>query len=81
MTASPLLEAAFLKDPTSRLLVPVFAYAMLTASMFCVGMPYLFRDAINWATAKSTRWTLLSAAGLLYGLATLSCALAFWRAY
>ena len=58
MVASPLLEAAFLKDPDSRLLVPVFAYALLTASMFWVGMPYLFRDAVTWATAKPQRGTV-----------------------
>lgn len=81
MAAAPLLGAAFLKDPQSRLLVPVFAYAMLTASMFCVGMPYLFRDAVTWATADQKRWTLLSAAGLGYGVATLVCAFAFWRGF
>ena len=79
MVASPLLEAAFLKDPTSRLLVPAYAYAMLTASMFFVGMPYLFRDAVTWATASSQRWTAISLAGLAYGVVTLICALAFWR--
>jgi hypothetical protein len=79
MVASPLLEAAFLKDPASRLVVPIFAYALLTASMFCVGMPYLFRNAVTWATATSQRWTALSLAGLAYGVVTLVCALAFWR--
>jgi hypothetical protein len=81
MVASPLLESAFLKDPSSRLLVPIYAYALLTASMFWVGMPYLFRDAVNWATANSKRWTLLSLAGLGYGVATLICAFAFWQTY
>jgi hypothetical protein len=81
MAASPLLESAFLKDPSSRLLVPLYAYAMLTASLFWVGMPYLFRDAVTWATADQKRWTMLSFAGLGYGVATLVCALAFWRAY
>lgn len=81
LAASPLLESAFLKDPASRLLVPIYAYAMLTASMFFVGMPYLFRDAVDWACAKSSRWNLLAAAGLVYGIATLACAFAFWRAY
>lgn len=79
MAAWPLLEGAFLKDPQSRLLVPIFAYTMLTASLFCVGMPYLFRDAVTWVTANQKRWTLFSAAGLLYGFAVLICALAFWR--
>jgi hypothetical protein len=79
MAASPLLEAAFLKDPASRLLVPIYAYAMLTASMFWVGMPYLFRDAVEWATADGRRWKLLAGAGLAYGLAVIGCALVFWR--
>ena len=81
MVASPLLESAFLKAPASRLLVPFYAYALLTASMFCVGMPYLFRDLVNWVTADSKRWTMLSLLGLGYGVATLICALAYWRAY
>jgi len=81
MVASPLLEAAFLKDPSSRLLVPIYAYALLTVSLFWVGMPYLFRDAVTWATADQKRWTMLALAGLGYGVATLVCALAFWRAY
>jgi hypothetical protein len=81
MAAAPLLGAAFLKDPSSRLLVPIFAYSMLTASLFWVGMPYLFRDAVTWVTADQKRWTLYSFAGLGYGIATLVCALAFWRGY
>lgn len=81
MAAAPLLGAAFLKDPSSRLLVPVYAYAMLTASLFCVGMPYLFRDAVTWVTADQKRWTLFSLAGLVYGVVTFVCAFAFWRAY
>jgi hypothetical protein len=81
MAAAPLLEAAFLKDPGSRLLVPIYAYALLTVSMFFVGMPYLFRDGVTWVTADARRWNLLSLAGLGYGVATLVCALAFWRNY
>ncbi len=81
MAAAPLLEAAFLEDPESRLLIPIFAYALLTKSLFWVGMPYLFRDAVTWATATSGRWKALSFGGLAYGVVTLICALAFWRGY
>lgn len=81
MVAAPLLESAFLKDPASRLLIPIYAYALLTASMFFVGMPYLFRDAVTWVTAEPKRWFAASAAGLAYGVATLVCALLFWRGY
>ncbi|RYD22463.1 MAG: hypothetical protein EOP88_08000 [Verrucomicrobiaceae bacterium] len=81
MVAAPLLYSAFLKDPQSRLLVPIYAYAMLTASLFFVGMPYLFRDAVTWVTADQKRWKLCSIAGLAYGIAVLACALTFWRGY
>lgn len=81
MVAAPLLGAAFQKDPQSRLLVPLYAYALLTASMFWVGMPYLFRDAVNWVTAESKRWNACCVAGLAYGVVTVICALAFWRGY
>ncbi len=79
--AAPLLEAAFLKDPVTRLLVPIYAYALLTASMFFVGMPYLFRDAVSWVTADSKRWFAASLGGLAYGVAIFVCALLFWRGY
>lgn len=81
MIAAPLLDAAFLKDPASRLLVPIFAYALLTKSLFWVGMPYLFRDAVTWASATDGRWKIVSVCGLIYGIVTLICAFAFWRGY
>ncbi len=81
MLAAPLLGAAFLKDPGSRLLVSSCAYIILTASLFFVGMPYLFRDAVTWVTADSKRWTLSCLAGIAYGIATAVCAIAFWRGY
>lgn len=81
MAAAPLLESAFLKDPGTRLLIPIFTYAMLTASMYMVGMPYLFRDAVTWVSSSRTRWNAAAFAGLAYGVATLICAFLFWRGY
>ena len=81
MVAAPLLEAAFLKDPQSRLLVPIFAYVLIISSLYWVGMPYLFRDTVSWATASRSRWQMLCAGGLAYGIAVLACAVLFWRGY
>lgn len=81
MVAAPLLEAAFLKDPASRLLVPLFAYALIIASLYWVGMPYLFRDAVGWVTATPGRWRAASLAGLAYGVAVLACAFLFWKGH
>ena len=81
MVAAPLLEAAFLEDPASRLLIPIYCYALIIASLYWVGMPYLFRDAVNWVSANQTRWKALCLGGLGYGLAIIACAFAFWRGY
>ncbi len=81
MVAAPLLGAAFLKEPSSRLLVPIYAYAMITASLFWVGKPYLFRDVVTWITAEPRRWKLSALGGIVYGAATLLCALTYWRGY
>jgi hypothetical protein len=81
MIAAPLLESAFLKEPTTRLLIPIFTYGLIVCSLYWVGMPYLFRDMVTWATASTTRWRVLSCVGLGYGALTFICAIAFWRGY
>ncbi|TAE91351.1 MAG: hypothetical protein EAZ81_06890 [Verrucomicrobia bacterium] len=79
LVAQPLLDSAFLRDPATRLLIPIYTYGLIIASLFFVGMPYLFRDAVTWATAKKTRWNALCCGGISYGIAILFCAFAFWR--
>lgn len=71
MAASPLLEAAKFETNTLKILIPIYAYVMLTAGMFMVGMPYLLRDLINWMTAKKQRYMLMAGAGLSYGVLVL----------
>lgn len=79
MVAAPILDAAFLKEPSTRLLLPVLAYAMIIKGFFYIGKPYLFRDQVNWATASQGRFKLLVLAGLGYGVLVLACAFLFWR--
>jgi hypothetical protein len=81
MISAPLLEAAFLKDPATRLLIPILAYGLIIKSMFWIGMPYTFRDAADWVTASASRLRAWATGGLLYGLAILICALLFWRGH
>ncbi len=71
LAACVILDAAFLKEPTSRLLVVIFAYAMIFKGLFFVGMPYLFRDGVNWVTASNKRWRPAMMAGLAYGVVVL----------
>lgn len=72
------LSAAFLKDPVTRLLIPIWCYPVLTIAMFWVAKPYLFRD---WTAALASRpklFTLLNAVGAAYAFVLLLCAVLFW---
>lgn len=67
LAAGPVLCAAFLQPQVSRLLLPILAYAWIIGGMFLVGMPYLMRDWVQWATSGRSRWKMLSVSGLAYG--------------
>lgn len=81
LLACPLLDVAFQKPPTGRLLIPIICYLWIGFALFWVGMPYLLRDQIAWVSASAKRWRGLAMAGLVYGAAVLLCALVFWKGY
>lgn len=67
LAAEPLLDAAFLRYETSRLLVTVFAYLLIVAGLFWVAIPYVLRDQINWIARSVFRWRFLHLIALIYG--------------
>ncbi len=67
LAAEPLLDAAFLRYETSRLLVTVFAYLLIIAGLFWVAIPYVLRDQINWSTRSVFRWRFLHLLAFIYG--------------
>ncbi len=82
LAAAPLLNAAFLEPPVTRLLLPTIAYAWILVGMFWVGMPYLMRDWIKWLLQEDTdRYKYACWIGIGYGALTFLCALAFWGGY
>lgn len=78
LAATPLLNAAFLEMPATRLLLPVLAYCWIIIGLFWVGMPYLLRDQIAWVSASEQRWKGACASGAGYGLLLVLCALLFY---
>ncbi len=72
------LSAAFLKEPMTRLLIPIWCYPVLTIGMFWVAKPYLFRDGLVFLNARPTLFRLLAVLGALYGAVILLCAVLFW---
>lgn len=79
LLAAPLLDAAFLKSPDTRLLLVLLAYVGAVVGMFFVGMPYLLRDAIDWVADNAKRWRGAAMAGAAYGALLLVCALLFFK--
>jgi len=78
LAAAPMLDSAFLQDPTTRLLLVAFAYVIAVAGMFWVGMPWLLRDQIRWVLAEDKRFRNGAFLGASYGLVMLTCALVAW---
>lgn len=80
LAACPVLDAAFLKAPQSRLLLSVLAYAWIIVGLFWVGMPFTMRNQIAWIQAKPSRYRTLCVAGAVYGAAVLLAAILFYGA-
>jgi hypothetical protein len=78
LAAEPLLEAAFMRHETSRLLLVLLAYVWIINGLFWVGMPWVMRDQITWLTAKVERYRAAAWAGVLYSSAIILCAVFFW---
>jgi hypothetical protein len=68
LIACPLLDAAFLRPPGSRVLLSFICYVWITLGLFWVGMPYTMRDQISWVTKTAGRYRALAAAGAAYGV-------------
>lgn len=66
--AEPLLEAAWMRPELSRLWLVSLVFAWIVGGLFCVGMPYLLRDAITWLTGAPWRWKAATWAGIGYGI-------------
>ena len=77
LAAEPLLGSAILRNEPTRILLVLLAYGWVIAGLFFVGMPYLMRDAIQFASQSSLRWRLACLGGIVYGAALILCAL-FW---
>jgi hypothetical protein len=79
LAAEPLLEAAFMRHETSRLLLVVLAYVWIINGLFWVGMPWIMRDQISWLTARMRRYQAAAWAGVLYSSAVILCAVFLWN--
>lgn len=69
LLAEPVLESAFMRPESVRLLLVSLVYVWILLAMFWVGMPYVMRNQIAWFSASPGRWRAAAFAGLIYGAA------------
>lgn len=67
LLAYPLLSAAFMRPESYKILVVIYAYALLIKGMFWVGMPPLFRDTVAWVTQHPKCYKAGAILGIIYG--------------
>jgi hypothetical protein len=78
LAAEPLLEAAYLRPETTRLILVTLAYVWILSGLFLVGMPYILRDLSAWVLGSGARYRLGAIAGIICGVAILACAVSSW---
>jgi len=78
LAAEPLLDAAFLRADSARLVVTVLAYLLIVAGIVWVTMPYLLRDQINWTARSPLRWRCVHGFILAYGAVILALAVSVY---
>jgi len=74
LAAEPLLEAAFFRYETSRLVLTVLAYVLIVLGLIWVTLPYKLRDQINWFSKSAAHWRSINAISFVYGLALIALA-------
>jgi len=77
--AEALLEAAWMRPEMSRLWMVSLVYLWVTAALFWVGMPYTFRNQMEWVSARRSRWVAAAAGGVACGVILLISRLTLHR--
>jgi hypothetical protein len=75
LMAEPLLDAAFFRYETSRLVLTVLAYVLVVLGLTWVMVPYKLRDQITWFSKTTARWRGVNVFGFVYGVALIGLAL------
>ena len=75
LVAEPMLDAAFFRYESSRLVLTVLAYVLEVLGLIWVMVPYKLRDQINWFSKTTARWRGANVFGFVYGVALIALAL------
>lgn len=68
MLAQWVLEVAYMQQPSGRLFLVGFTYAMIVLALYIGVVPYRMRDLVDWMFAKKQRYQAIAWGTILYGL-------------
>jgi len=68
LLAKLMLDAQRWADSEWRLVIAVWAYALVAAGMWFTAWPWRMRDLLNWATASEQRTRVGSGLRMAFGL-------------
>jgi hypothetical protein len=74
LMAEPLLDAAFFRYESSRLVLTVLAYLLVVLGLIWVMVPYKLRDQIGWFSNTTARWRGVHAFAFVYGATLIALA-------
>jgi hypothetical protein len=74
LMAEPLLDAAFFRYESSRLVLSVLAYLLVVLGLTWVMVPYKLRDQISWFNKTTARWRGINAFAFVWGAALIALA-------
>jgi len=74
LMAEPLLDAAFFRYESSRLVLTVLAYLLVVLGLIWVMVPYKLRDQIGWFSKTTARWRGVHAFAFVYGATLIALA-------
>ena len=66
--ADAVLDAAYMKDPATRLLLVGFTFLVIVACMYLASLPYRLRDFFGWMYDKSYRPKIAAILLVAYGI-------------
>ena len=79
LLAQLMVDTARWEDTQWRLVITIWAYAMVVAGMWFTISPWKLRDMINWDTANEQRTRLLSGIRVAFGVFVLCLGLTVFR--
>ena len=77
MCAPLFLQAAYMEEPLSRLLMVSFVYLCIVIALYLGALPYRLRDFFKWLFTRRKRVGLLGAILFFYGLLLVGAAFSY----